>query len=463
MSPKKFVLITLTLIMLISLSSLNFQKMNVEASPTAHIYIEPAAVIQAPGQNFTVTVKIKDSPRIYSWYVNLTWNPTIIRLVGIAEGTFLNQHWSRKTDFIYTKMTIELGYVRFGCSLKGEPSSAQPSGDGILATLTFTVLEEGGTPIHFVWVKLYNYQLEQQPYTTTDGYFKYPIFAISIQPQYVYQLLAPGEKFNVSIATFVRNLYSWNATISWDPTIINATRIFEGPFLNMNETLQTQFKYQIFKNSTTISGAILEGGQPVSSTMENLGILATIEFEVKGVGASDITFKEFYFLDANGLILLAPMLGISYNGKFCNTWSDIKVEVNISDKTIKPGQVVKITVLVKNEGLIPETFEVRVYVGPLGLTLLGSRELSLGPGENETLTFEWDSSKCEGGGDYKVRVLVDPSINEVDVENNLAFAEFSIESSLKIPIELIIAAVVVVAIIVLASIFIFKMRRKRKF
>jgi hypothetical protein len=436
--------------------------MNVEANPTAHLYIEPAAVIQSPGKNFTVTLKIEDSPPIYSWYVNLTWNPKIIRLVEIAEGPFLNQQGSRKTDFIYTKNTIELGYVRFGCSLKGEPSSAQPTGNGILATLTFTVLEEGGSPIHFVWVKLYNYQLEQQPYTTTDGYFKYPIFTISIQPQYIYQLLAPGEKFNVSIATFVRNLYSWNTTISWDPTILEAKRAFEGPFLNMNETQQTQFNYQIFENSTIISGAILEGGQPVNSTMENLGILAIIEFEVKGVGVSDIAFKEFYFLDANGGILLAPMLGISYNGKFCNTWSDIKVEVKISDKTIKKGQVVTITVLVKNEGLIPQTFEIRVYVGPLGLTLLGSRELSLSPGENETLTFQWDSSKCEGGGDYKVRVLVDPSIYEANVENNLAFAEFSIESPPKIPIEWIVAALVIVALIVLASIFIFKMRRKRK-
>lgn len=456
-------LIFLTFTTLIIATFLNtFTSVHVKASPEAHLYIEPALVTQTPGQNFTVTVKIEECPRIYAWYVNISWNPTIIKLLKVDEGPFLNQYGTRKTDFIKRINNVK-GSTTFGCSLKGEPSAAQPQGSGILATLTFNVLNRGATPLHFEWVELYDYidikeRNPPKPYTATDGEFSYPIYKISIQPEYVYLPLLPGEKFNVSVAAFVENLYSWNATISWDSTIINVTRVFEGPFLNMDGAQPTQFNYQIFGNKVTINGTILDG-QPVNSTMENPEILAIIEFEVKAIGESDIIFEDFYFFGMNGEPI--PVYSVRVNGKFSNLWRDIKVEVNLPVTSVKRGQTVTITVIVKNMGVYPETFEVRVYAGPLGLTLIGSRTLSLGPHEEVTLTFNWDTSACEGDS-YLIRALVDPLLQEGDVENNLAAKPITVESPPRLPIELIVAAVIVAAIIVLVATLALKRRRKRK-
>lgn len=456
MKLKQLTLITLITLTIAALP--NIQNTYVKASPTAQVYIEPTPVTQPPGQNFTVAIKIADCPKIYAWYINLTWNPTILKLVGIAEGSFLNQGGTRNTDFIYINLTLAnmWGYIRFGCALKGEPSSAQVGGSGTLATLTFNVLDEGETPLHFIYVKLYDYWFTRKEYTATDGLFKFPIYRISIQPEYIHQLLQAGEKFNISIAAFVKELYSWNATVSWDPTIINATRIFEGPFLSIDGTQATQFNYEIFENYTIINGTIL-GGKPVNSTFENPETLAIIEFEVKAIGMSSIIFKNVHFLDINGESILV----IPVNGEFNNLWQDIKVEVSVSEVNIKPGQNVTITVMVKNMGNLPATFEVRVYAGPLGLTLIGSKTLSLNPDENVTLHFYWDTSGCEGG-QYKIRVLADPLLYEDNVGDNIALAELSIESSSQIPMEIIATAIIIIVVVVLVAVLIFKRKRKGK-
>jgi hypothetical protein len=457
MNLKKLTLTTTItlLIILNAIVSAHFQ--NVEAQTVAFLFTEPYPATQEPGKHFTITIEIKDTPKIYAWYINFTWNPTILELVEAAEGPFLNQEGTRKTDFI-TRINNTAGYIYFGCALKGEPSSAQPSGSGVLSELTFNVLNIGESPLHLDSVSLFDYWYPTTPaksYTTRDGYFKFPYFTVSIQPQYVHEPLEVEEKFNVSISAYVENLFSWNATVSWNSTIIEATGIFEGPFLNMNETQGTQFTYEIFENYTIINGTLISPAQPVNSTADNPGTLAILEFKVKALGCSDITLEDINLLDINETIIGRRIV----NGRFSNIWRDVKienVEVSTATQKIAPGQNVTVTVSVKNMGNIPENVELRLYAN---LTLIGSQAISLDPNQTATLTFNWNTSSLVAGT-YQVKASIDPVPEEVNVENNIALATVQVETStFPLPIEMVTVIVIVVVAVVAVAL---TLKRRRK-
>ncbi len=103
-----------------------------------------------PGQSFTVDLTVTDVTDLYSWDVNLTYDPTILNAENWTEGPFLRQVGNTT---IWAQIDNNNGFMTPGSILYPLPLNGA-TGNGILATITFTVKGHGETKLHFERSKL---------------------------------------------------------------------------------------------------------------------------------------------------------------------------------------------------------------------------------------------------------------------------------------------------------------------
>jgi len=110
------------------------------------LYLEPANLTLTPSQDFTVELKATSITNLKGYSVTLSYDPTLISLQEVTEGPFLS---AKGKTFFYTKedeSTILIDNVLLGTDLS-------ISGEGALATLSFTCLKAGSTSIEFSLTK----------------------------------------------------------------------------------------------------------------------------------------------------------------------------------------------------------------------------------------------------------------------------------------------------------------------
>jgi len=109
-----------------------------EVSPS-NIYIRSAPP-SSMGQNFTVNIVIKNLDALWklkSITLTLTFNQTLLRILSIAEGTFLPSF--NPTTFGHV---ISDGEITINQSFTNYPTQ-YPSGEGIIATIVFQIIYQG--------------------------------------------------------------------------------------------------------------------------------------------------------------------------------------------------------------------------------------------------------------------------------------------------------------------------------
>jgi hypothetical protein len=116
----------------------------------ATISFDPSSVdaVQV-GETFTVNVMISDVSNLYGWQINVTFNPGVLGVDGVAEGPFLES--VNETLGVQRSIDNSAGYVLASCSFK-PPYDAIPagaSGSGQLASITFSVKSGGGSDLRF--------------------------------------------------------------------------------------------------------------------------------------------------------------------------------------------------------------------------------------------------------------------------------------------------------------------------
>jgi len=121
-----------------------------EAAPPAEIagvlYLEPANPTLTPSQDFTVELKATSITNLKGYSVTLSYNPALLSLKEVTEGPFFSE---KGETFFYTKEdenTILIDNALLGADLS-------ISGEGTLATLSFTCLKAGSTGIEFSLTK----------------------------------------------------------------------------------------------------------------------------------------------------------------------------------------------------------------------------------------------------------------------------------------------------------------------
>jgi len=108
------------------------------------LYLEPANFNLTPSEDFTVELKIASITNLKGYSVTISYDPTFLSLQEVAEGPFLS---AEGKTFFYTKEDNATGTILIDCAILG--SEAGVSGEGTLATFSFTALKAGSTGIEF--------------------------------------------------------------------------------------------------------------------------------------------------------------------------------------------------------------------------------------------------------------------------------------------------------------------------
>ena len=110
------------------------------------LYLEPDNLTITPGKDFNVELKAASITNLKGYSVTLSYDPTLLSLQEVTEGPFLS---TKGKTFFYTKE--DENTILIDNALLGPDLSI--SGEGTLATLSFTCLKAGSTSIEFSLAK----------------------------------------------------------------------------------------------------------------------------------------------------------------------------------------------------------------------------------------------------------------------------------------------------------------------
>jgi len=110
------------------------------------LYLEPANLTLTPSEDFTVELKVTSITDLKGYSVTLSYDPALISLQEVTEGPFLSE---KGKTFFYTQE--EQNTILIDNALLGTDLAI--SGEGTLATLSFTCLKAGSTSIEFSLAK----------------------------------------------------------------------------------------------------------------------------------------------------------------------------------------------------------------------------------------------------------------------------------------------------------------------
>ncbi len=125
------------------------------------------------GSTFGVFVNISDGAAVSGWQIFIRFNRTVDNSNPLLNCTAI---WlsTYTTGAEITRINNDEGWLAAGRSAGGE----EVYGPGWLAYLEFVVLGYGSTDIAFddAYTRILDSNIQPQPFTTTDGYFrnKYP-------------------------------------------------------------------------------------------------------------------------------------------------------------------------------------------------------------------------------------------------------------------------------------------------
>jgi len=146
MSKKHFLILPLILMlqMLVCQSTLS-----ANASATATVYVNPSEVTDlSPGDTFLINIDIANVVGLAGWEFKLYYKRNVLNAIEVKEGSFLESAVPPHNDTMFLP-TIDYnathGRVYLACALLGSGPGA--SGSGTLASINFTVIGVGLTPL----------------------------------------------------------------------------------------------------------------------------------------------------------------------------------------------------------------------------------------------------------------------------------------------------------------------------
>jgi len=134
--------------------------------PTTAVYVDPQLTVKPAGQNFTVDIRTSGVSDLYGWELKLSWNNTLLDTLNVTEGTFLQ---GGGHTLFSPKVNSTDGHILADCTLLGNIKGV--SGAGTLATIQFTVKDNGECSLHLYDVTLLNSAEQSIVPTLTDGRF----------------------------------------------------------------------------------------------------------------------------------------------------------------------------------------------------------------------------------------------------------------------------------------------------
>jgi hypothetical protein len=384
------------------------------------ISIQPQSCLFTVGETRDVILEITNATSVTGWELKLFYRNDVVDCTDVTEGPFLQVEGSTfliKQINNYYNSTH--GRLLLACSLLGQNVSVR--GSGTLATITFTALAHGETPLNMVDTKLSDERIPPQPipHNTVGGDIQVGTI-IEITP--ASSQVTTGQVFSINVAIEgAANLTGWEFKLFYKNNVLNCTGVVEGPFLNSEGS--TFFMKQINNAYNATHGRLLVAcsllGQDLS--VNGNGITATIFFQAIGSGTTDLDLADTKLSDEK--IPPQPIQHFDLDGAVSVSGPHDLAVINASTSktgckpipSIGKGYAATINVTVRNNGDNPENFSLTVYANS---TVTGTTTvINLYSGAQIIVTFTWNTSSFELGN-YTISAYAEPVPGETHVGDN---------------------------------------------
>jgi len=154
-----------------------------------------------------------------------------------------------------------------------------------------------------------------------------PIKVYVDPPEILNTNLVPGEEFTVSITVdYVKELSAYQFELSFNPDVIHGVSVENGPFLGSagGDVMIIGGNIDNAIGKVELFGGILYPPD-VSNPTGEYGVLASITFEVVGIGSSPIRLSE----EKDVTLLVNKTGGTQFNGETAEAWIRIPGELPI--------------------------------------------------------------------------------------------------------------------------------------
>lgn len=188
--PRRAILLYSLMTLLLGLSVASI----VIASPATTLRVDPHITVADVGETFNVNVTISDVTNLYGFQFRLRYDTDVLdSMEGWAvQGPFLTSADPNAQTFGWLNVTDPDGEIQVFITLLGT-AVTEPSGSGVLATITFEVIAAGSSPLDLYYDRLGDRNANSIAHTTIDGYFGKPI-SITASPT----SLAVGSNVTIS-------------------------------------------------------------------------------------------------------------------------------------------------------------------------------------------------------------------------------------------------------------------------
>ena len=272
-------------------------------SPSTRFSFSTAATQVKVGDRFTVQLKAENISDLAGWQSDITFDPAVLKVNNVSEGSFLKQSAGR-THFL--KGTIDNTEGRITDIGSARISEGGVSGEGTLLSVTFTAKANGTSRLSARKFQAGSNLAEtigsrppdiiitvRGPAISDVGDTK--LFSLSTDPTPV----RLSEAFTLLFsAEDIIDLAGWQVDIAFDADVLEAVEVSEGDFL-MSEDGATFFLEGTIDNTageiTKISSARTSGGG-VTGT----GTLLSVTFMPKTTGETRITLRNFFAGSTSG-------------------------------------------------------------------------------------------------------------------------------------------------------------------
>lgn len=370
------------------------------AFAVAEIYVYPEVTYAPKGSTFSLEVKISSVSELFAWQFNLTWDSTLMYATNASEGDFLNAWDQKPTHFFGAEYIDEIpGSVFVGATILGEDWKGT-SGSGTLATVNFTVIEKGETPLNLTNTKLLEVVGAKISHTTKDGLFTN--LAIPPVADFSYSPLLPE----------IGEMVTFNGSISYDP---------DGEIMNYT------WDFGDDENAT--------------------GAITTHSYEEAGLYSVKLTVN-----DTTGLINSKT---VDLRIRYTHDIAMLNVEASKAEAVV--GDDVILSAIALNAGTEPETFTITFYYAE---NVAGTSTVTnLQPDVNQTASFTWNTADVEEGT-YKIKAVSAAVEGETNTGDNV-WIDGTVtltEASQRFPIELVAGGIGAGVVIVIVAILLIKRR-----
>ena len=293
--------------------------------PGAGFSLSAAETQVQVADTFTVQLKAENISDLAGWQGDITFDPAVLKVNNVQEGSFLKQGGGR-THFL--KGTIDNTEGRIADIGSARLSEGGANGEGTLLSVSFTAKANGESRLSFRKFQAGSSSGKTisarapdiiitigEPSISVVGDTKF--FSLATDPTPV----RLGETFRLNFtAEDVIDLAGWQVDIAFDADVLEAVEVNEGDFLKSGGGAAFFLQGSIDNTAgeiTKISSARTSGGG-VTGT----GTLLSVTFMPKTTGETQITLNNFFAGASSGETISsdAPEIVITIEERAYPAW-----------------------------------------------------------------------------------------------------------------------------------------------